>query len=117
MELPIYAFALMPDHLHLLIGPYPMPVGYVVQALKLASVHRLMRDGMAGGALWQRGYWDVAMRDELSLHQAMEYIHNNPAKEGLVGNPPDYALSSCGEWFGVGKSPIQLAKNDISFVT
>lgn len=115
MKLDIYAFALMPDHFHIIIGPYPKRVGYVVQALKLASVHRLLREELTGGGLWQRGYYDVAMRDLRQLRTVMEYVHNNPVKLGLVEDPRQYPLSSCADWAGTTESPIRLSSSHLFF--
>jgi REP element-mobilizing transposase RayT len=117
MKVDIFAYALMPNHLHLIIAPQPRRVGLVVQAFKLATVHRLMADGLAEGGLWQRGYWDVAMRDLRQLYTAMEYIHNNPVKEGLVAEPWDYPLSSSGYWEHRSEGPIRLEQyQHLSFV-
>lgn len=44
--------------------------------------------------LWQREYWDRFIRDENHFQKAIEYIHMNPVKAGLVDNADDWAWSS-----------------------
>ena len=44
--------------------------------------------GVPGGdpamPVWHREYWDRFIRNEHHFHQAVEYIHQNPVKAGLV---------------------------------
>ena len=44
--------------------------------------------------LWQREYWDRFIRDENHFQKAIEYIHHNPVKSGLVKHPKDWEYSS-----------------------
>ena len=46
-------------------------------------------------SLWQREYWDRYIRDENHFIKAVEYIHQNPVKAGLVSKPEDWKWSSC----------------------
>lgn len=108
MGLVVVAFALMPDHFHLVVAPIPMTIGRMVQALKAASVLRLKAQGLASGGLWQEDYFDVALRDERQLRAAIEYVHQNPGKEGLIQDSRLYPLSSYGAWEGLTGSLISL---------
>jgi hypothetical protein len=42
------------------------------------------------GEIWQRGFSDVRVTDELSFKQHQEYIANNPIKAGLAISPEDF---------------------------
>src|SRR5687767_9367709 len=75
IALPVFAYALMPDHFHLVIGPTSMRLGQVVHALKNASVHRLKVARLSPGGLWQEGYWDRALRSARDIRTAMNYVH------------------------------------------
>ena len=44
--------------------------------------------------VWHREYWDRFIRNERHLQQAVEYIHQNPVKAGLVARPQDWRWSS-----------------------
>jgi putative transposase len=39
--------------------------------------------------VWQRRYWEHAIRDEIDLQRHVDDIHFNPVKHGLVGDPRD----------------------------
>src|SRR2546430_12770835 len=39
--------------------------------------------------LWQRRYWEHAIRDETDLRRHIDYIHFNPVKHGLVSRVVD----------------------------
>lgn len=44
--------------------------------------------------LWQRRFWEHAIRGEADLDAAMEYCRLNPVKHGLVLSPEDWPYSS-----------------------
>jgi type I restriction enzyme R subunit/putative DNA methylase len=52
--------------------------------------------------VWHREYWDLYIRNERHFQQAIEYIHMNPVKAGLVSRPEDWLWSSAnsqsGDW-------------------
>ncbi len=79
------AFVVMPDHLHWLMAlgeGATLPV--VVRAVKAVTAKRL------GGALWQRGYHDHALRREEDLLEVARYVVANPVRAGLVTRVGDY---------------------------
>jgi hypothetical protein len=54
--------------------------------------------------LWQRRYWEHAIRNKADLARHIDYIHFNPAKHGLV----KVATISFPIVFAVGADPVQL---------
>lgn len=46
------------------------------------------------GSFWHPEYFDRAIRDELHLRSAAEYIHLNPVKAGLINAAADGPFSS-----------------------
>ena len=84
-EVQIWAYVLMPDHLHWMftLGE-SAPLSRVVRDVKAVSSHR------AGRALWQKGFHDHALRSEESLREAARYIILNPVRAGLVQKAGDY---------------------------
>src|SRR5262249_8351650 len=44
--------------------------------------------------IWQRRYWEHAIRDEADLARHIDYIHFNPVKHGLVSRACDWPHSS-----------------------
>jgi putative transposase len=45
-------------------------------------------------AIWQRRYWEHAIRDDTDLKRHVDYIHCNPVKHGLVSRVADWPHSS-----------------------
>jgi putative transposase len=95
MRIEVYAYALMPDHFHIITAPSVWPVGTVVQWLKLSSAYRLRTEGFIVGSPWARGYWDKAIHNEEQLRNAANYIHNNPVTAELCEQAARYQFSSC----------------------
>ncbi len=50
--------------------------------------------GTSPTPIWHREYWDRFIRDDRHLRQAIDYIHMNPVKAGLVATPEEWPFSS-----------------------
>ena len=94
----IYAYCLMPDHVHLLIG-VPTGEGFSLSELvrhwKSRCYVAWRRSGQRE-AFWQRGYYDHAIRADEDFRKAAEYILENPVRAGMVGRFQDYEF--CGSF-------------------
>src|SRR5262249_15475848 len=44
--------------------------------------------------IWQRRYWEHAIRDDADLERHIDYIHYNPVKHGHVARAADWPHSS-----------------------
>jgi putative transposase len=44
--------------------------------------------------IWQRRYWEHAIRDDADLERHVDYIHFNPVKHGHVSQVCDWPHSS-----------------------
>ena len=91
----LYAWCFMPDHLHLL-----------VQDKDVVDFIRLFKGQMTpkafarqpGRRLWQRSFYDHALRKEETLPQLARYILENPVRAAIVENPGEYAWSGSEVW-------------------
>jgi putative transposase len=86
----LYAFVLMPDHIHLLITPQGITLERAVQLIKGGFSHRLG----SKFPVWQRGFTDRRMRDREDFLTHRTYIHDNPVRARLCQRPEDYPYSS-----------------------
>nr|VFK23596.1 MAG: REP element-mobilizing transposase RayT [Candidatus Kentron sp. LPFa]VFK35468.1 MAG: REP element-mobilizing transposase RayT [Candidatus Kentron sp. LPFa] len=79
------SWVLMPDHAHWLIqlGEKDSLSG-VANRLKSASARLVNRALGKRGALWQRSFYDHALRSEEDLRKIARYIVANPVRAGLV---------------------------------
>ena len=88
----IYAYVLMPEHVHLLINEPPSIVlAQLLKALKQTTSRRLRGDR---DCFWQERYFDRNVHGEDARSEVIHYIHRNPVKRGLVTSPELYRWSS-----------------------
>jgi putative transposase len=52
--------------------------------------------------IWQRRYWEHAIRDETDFERHVDYIHFNPVKHGHVARVQDWPHSSFHRMVSVG---------------
>lgn len=116
----LLAWTVMPNHVHVLFHPQNgWKVSKIVASWKKFTARKIcdfrrdagnanlpigpadedaiQEDGVPGGApVWHREYWDRYMRNERHLQQAIEYIHQNPVKAGLVAEAEMWPWGSAG---------------------
>jgi len=88
----------------------------------LPKTERLSRVRRADGerGIWQRRFWEHAIRDGEDYSAHMDYVHFNPVKHGLVTSPADWSCStfrSCAErglypldWIGSGVEDVDAGE-------
>jgi len=91
----LYAWCFMPDHVHLVVQD--VDVVDLVRGIK-GAMTPLARRWDAGRRLWQRSYYDHALRREEDLRQVSTYVWENPLRARLVVSPADYPWSGSGVW-------------------
>jgi len=47
--------------------------------------------------IWQRRFWEHAIRDQADFNRHFDYIHYNPVKHGLVSTPLEWEHGSFSE--------------------
>mgnify|MGYP001194510540 FL=1 len=90
----IDGFVVLPDHLHCL---WRLPEGDADFAGRWREIKKRFTRGLALPAserVWQRRFWEHAIRDEADWRRHLDYIHYNPVKHGHVARPGDWAWSS-----------------------
>lgn len=84
------AWVVMPDHLHWLIRLRIGSLGQVMQSLKSRSAIAINLANDTHGPVWQRGYHDHAVRQEMDLRATARYVVANPLRAGLVEHIGDH---------------------------
>ena len=87
----IYAYCLMPDHLHLALSPVSSGRGVpqLLQEFKSYTTRISWQQGHKG-PLWQQNYYDHIARREEDVLTICQYILCNPVRKGLVDDPADW---------------------------
>ncbi len=57
------------------------------------------------GKIWQRRFWEHAIRDETDFRHHVDYIHYNPVKHGYVTKPADWPYSTFHRYVCEGAYP------------
>ena len=83
----------MPDHVHWLfqLGENE-DLSTAIKRFKARSAQRVNNHLNRNGALWQKGFYDHALRKEEGVKDVARYIIANPLRAGLVDNIGDYPL-------------------------
>ena len=112
----LWAWVIMPNHIHLLVHAGDLDLGESLGALKRPFGHRALRwleermpatykdlaatdHGKTAHRFWQAGGgYDRNVFTDNAVRKAMEYIHNNPVRAGLARLPEEYPWSSARFW-------------------
>jgi putative transposase len=78
------AWAIMPNHVHVLVEIWETPLAVLSRNWKGRSAREANKRLNRRGAFWEREYWDTRMRDEKQLRTAQHYVESNPVKAKLV---------------------------------
>lgn len=121
----LFAFVIMPSHIHAIIKPESDPIGNILQQFGSFTAHEITkmlkaenkqellnvfhqkrRDERHEHSIWQ----DIQAKNVYStefLWQKIEYIHQNPIAKGwtLVEDRADYAFSSACHYDN-GRKPL-----------
>ena len=128
-EFRLVAFVLMPEHMHLLVYPTtnPVRIDRLLSAIKephFVRIRRLLEDnnsplpdklmvrerpGKWSFRYWQEGPgYDRNFNTEAATLAAIDYIHLNPVRRGLVERIEDWRWSSA-RWYLSDRQAIDRA--------
>jgi putative transposase len=109
------AICVLPDHLH---AVWSLPQGDTNFPLRWSQIKSGFSRELAAGAqrspskiakrekgIWQRRYWEHAIRDDADLQRHVDYIHYNPVKHGNVSRVSDWPHSSFSRYVARGLLP------------
>jgi putative transposase len=98
------AVCILPDHLH---AVWSLPEGDSNFPLRWSLIKSGFSRELAGVArrsaskiakrdkgIWQRRYWEHAIRDDVDLARHVDYVHFNPVKHGYTARVCDWPYSS-----------------------
>ena len=98
-EFSLYAYCLMPNHVHLLIRPGKEPLPQIFRRLGASFVYWYNGKYGRSGPLFQDRYRSELVANEDYFMTVIRLIHQNPVKAGLCASPADYPYSSLSGYF------------------
>jgi putative transposase len=91
----VHAYALMMNHVHLLVTPScEKGVSKMMQFLGRSYVLSFNRIHRRSGTLWEGRFRSSCIADDRYLFACYRYIEMNPVNAGIVSTPDEYAWSS-----------------------
>lgn len=79
-----FAWALMPNHVHLLLRTGLIPISLLMSRLLTGYAVWFNKKHRRHGQLFQNRYKSILCQEDLYLKQLVSYIHLNPLRAGLV---------------------------------
>ena len=83
-ETPCYAWALMTNHVHMLLRTGIIPIASVMRRLLTGFAVKFNRRHGRHGHLFQNRYKSILCEEDTYLKQLVAYIHLNPVRVGIV---------------------------------
>ena len=91
----IHAFALMPNHIHILLTPQEKnAASKLMQRLEQRHAQFFNKFNRRTGALYEGRFKSSLVEDTDYLFNCYRYIELNPVRAGMVHHPSEYAWSS-----------------------
>jgi len=97
------AVCVLPDHLHAIWAlpendaDYPTRWGMIKSSFSRGLKPQMQSPSLLAKrekGIWQRRYWEHAIRNDADLERHIDYIHFNPVKHGHVARVVDWPHSS-----------------------
>ena len=108
----IWAYVIMPEHVHLLICPRSedYSISKILFSVKRPASYRIRKAGIScGPKFWQPGGgYDRNLWSPEVIHAEIDYIHANPVRRGLCESPEDWTYSSAAYWAEVREAPLKM---------
>jgi REP element-mobilizing transposase RayT len=80
----LQAWAVMPNHVHLVVDVWDLPLSKLLNLWKGASARAANLALKRRGHFWEREYFDTLIRDEAHLGRVIRYTESNPVKARLA---------------------------------
>ena len=102
----IYAYCLMPNHVHLLVETGSTPLAKFMQGLQQSYTQDFNRRYRKVGHLFQGRYKAIICQRDKYLLALIRYIHLNPVRAKLVTGPQRYRYSGHNGYLSSGAPKI-----------
>lgn len=113
----IYAYCLMPNHIHLVIDPGPEAKSLSLLMKRVAGryARRINQQTDRTGSLWDGRYKSSPIETDTYLLACCRYVELNPVRANIVKRPEDYAWSSYRAHIGL--APLAWLDEDPCYIS
>jgi putative transposase len=139
-DLVVYAWVIMPSHIHMIVGSRGKPFSDIFRDLKRhtsQSLHKAIKEhpqesrrewliwmmeraGKKHGnkfQLWQPENHPIILDTNEILDQKLSYIHYNPVESGFVNLPQEWKFSSASDYVNEEKGILDICFISPSLIT
>jgi REP element-mobilizing transposase RayT len=109
----IAAYCLMTNHYHILVQTPDANIARCMRHINGVYTQRFNRAHSCDGQLFRGRYKSILVNGDSYLLQLVRYIHRNPVRAGLAGQPDDYQWSSHNGYLSIAKKWDWLHKEFI----
>lgn len=115
-DVELFAYVIMPNHLHLVIRQGNEPLARFMQPLLRRAALLVQRSHRREGHIFERRFRDRPCTDADYIRNSIVYTHLNPVRAGMTGTAGGYPWSSHGIWASgdpnahSSSHPISLAR-------
>jgi len=103
----IHAYALMTNHVHLLLTPRVVgAISRLMQSVGARYVWYVNETKQRTGTLWEGRYKACLVASDRHVLAACRYIDLNPVRAGIVAQPSEFEWSSYGVLAGLRPGPL-----------
>ncbi len=97
LKCKVYAYCLMPNHIHLIVDPGDRieNLGLMMKRLAGRYTRRVNKRTQRTGSLWEGRFKSSPIQASEYLLACSRYVDMNPVRLGLVSKPDQYSWSSC----------------------
>ena len=114
-ELVVYAYCLMPNHVHLLVKEQDVKISDAIKCISGSYAGYFNHKYEHIGHLFQDRFRNENVNDMEYFVTLLRYIHQNPIAAGLVDNVKDYRWSSWREFDPELKAYVPVCCTDAVF--
>ena len=93
-QMQIYGYCLMSNHVHLIVKDSGFNLSRFMHGLNCSYVQYYHRKNGGSGAFFEGRFRSSLITDNNYFMRALNYVHRNPKKAGIVKKPSDYEWSS-----------------------
>jgi len=94
----VYAYCLLPTHLHLLISEGAETIGASLKRVNSSYAHYFNRKYATDGSLYKGRFMSEPVEDDAHFQAVLHHIHQNPVSHQQASSPDDYPYSSWHEY-------------------
>jgi REP element-mobilizing transposase RayT len=102
----LYAYCLMPNHIHLLIEVKNEPLSEIMHRLLTGYTKHFNLTNKKWGHLFQGRYKAILCEKDSYLMELARYIHLNPVRAKMVKKPSEYRWSGHKNYLNISKDTL-----------